>query len=153
MLQESGEPPWLRLQTVLKGLSKVLVRRLKVSFIGSHLHSSENPSPFGDDCWSARQNVVVQELRLLVSLAMAASTEECYPKVLPCMAMSSGRILIHYPTVGAEGDLLPLVGITGDRDPVQTLRLVEFVDHIFLLILEVHLREYHYNQRTSFILV
>ena len=106
-----------------------------------------------NDGWPARQHVVVQELRLLVSLAIAASTEECYPKVLPCMAVSSGRILIHYPTVGAKGDLLPLVGIIGDRDPVQTLRLVEFVDHIFLLILEVHLREYHCNQRTSLVLV
>ena len=55
--------------------------------------------------------MVVQELWLLVSLAIAASTEECYPKVLACMAVSSGRILVHYPTVGAEGDLLPLVGI------------------------------------------
>ena len=67
-----------------------------------------------NDCWPARQHVVVQELRLLVSLAIAASTEEGYPKVLPRMAMSSGHILIHYPTVGAEGDLLPLVGIMGD---------------------------------------
>ena len=67
-----------------------------------------------NDGWPARQHVVVQELRLLVSLAIAASTEECYPKVLPRMAVSSGRILIHYPTVGAEGDLLPLVGIIGD---------------------------------------
>ena len=106
-----------------------------------------------DDRWSARQHVVVQELWLLVSLTIAASTEECYPKVLPRMAMSGGCILICYPTVGAEGDLLPLVGIIGDRDPVQTLGLVEFVDHIFSLILEVHLREYHCNQRTSLISV
>ena len=97
--------------------------------------------------------MVVQELWLLVSLAIAASTEECYRKVLPRMAVSSGRILVHYPTVGAEGDLLPLVGIIGDKDPVQTLRLVEFVDHIFSLILEVHLRENHCNKRTSLILV
>ena len=67
------------------------------------------------------------------------------------MAMSSGRILIHYPTVGAEGYLLPLVGIVGDRDPVQTLRLMELVNYIFSLILEVHLREYHHNQRTGLI--
>ena len=106
-----------------------------------------------NDGWPARQHVVVQELQLLVSLAIAASTEECYPKVLPDMAVSSGRILVHYPTVGAEGDLLPLVGIIGDRDLVQTLGLVEFVDHIFSLVLEVHLWEYHCNQRTSLILV
>ena len=59
--------------------------------------------------------MVVQELWLLVSLAIAASTEECYPKVLPCMAVSSGHILVHYLTVGTEGDLLPLVGIIGDE--------------------------------------
>ena len=65
--------------------------------------------------------------------------------------MSGGRILVHYPTVGAEGDLLPLVGIIGDRDLVQTLGLVEFVDHIFSLILEIHLGEYHRNQGTGLI--
>ena len=68
------------------------------------------------------------------------------------MAVSSGRILVHYPTVGAEGDLLPLVGIIGDRDLVQTLRFVEFVDHISLFILEVHLQENHCNKRTGLIL-
>ena len=55
--------------------------------------------------------MVVQELWLLINLAIVASTEECYPKMLPHMAVSSGHILVHYPTVGAEGDLLPLVGI------------------------------------------
>ena len=106
-----------------------------------------------NDGWPARQHVVVQELRLLVSLAIAAYTEECYPKVLPRMAVSSGLILGHNPTVGAEGNLLPLVGILGDRDPVQTHGLVEFVDDIFSLILEVHLRENHCNKRTGLILV
>ena len=85
-----------------------------------------------DDGWLASQHVVV-------NLAIAAPTEEGYPKVLPHMAESSGRVLIHYPTVGAEGDLLPLVGVIRDGDPVQTLRLVEFVDHILPFILEVHL--------------
>ena len=83
-----------------------------------------------DDGQSAGQHVVVQEQWFLVNLAITASTEECYPKVLPCMAESSGRVLVHYPTVGAEGDLLPLVGVIRDGDPVQTLGLVEFVDHI-----------------------
>ena len=106
-----------------------------------------------NDGWLARQHVVLQELQLLVSLAIAASTEECYPKVLPRMVVSSGCILIHNPTIGAEGDLLPLVGIVGDRDLVQTLGLVEFVDHIFSLILEVHLWENHCNKRTGPILV
>ena len=106
-----------------------------------------------DDGWLAGQHVVVQELWFLVNLAITASTEECYPKVLPHMAESSGHVLIHYPTLGAEGDLLPLVGVIRDGDPVQTLELVEFVDHILPLILEVHLREYHCDQRTSLILV
>ena len=106
-----------------------------------------------DDGHPARQHVVVQELWFLINLAITASTEECYPKVLPHMAEGSGHFLIHYPTVGAEGDLLPLVGAIRDGDLVQTLGLVEFVDHILPLILEVHLREYHCDRRTSLILV
>ena len=106
-----------------------------------------------DDSHSARQHVVIQELWFLVNLAITASTEECYPKVLPHMAESSGRVLFHYPTVRAEGDLLPLVGVIRDGDPIQALRLVEFVDHILQLILKVQLREYHCDQRTSLILV
>ena len=88
-----------------------------------------------DDSWLARQHVVIQELWFLVNLAITASTEECYPKVLPRMAESSGCVLVHYPTVGAEGDLLSLVGVIRDGDPIQTLGLVEFVDHILPLVL------------------
>ena len=106
-----------------------------------------------DDGRPARQHVVIEELWFLVNLAITASTEECYPEVLPRMAESSGRVLVHYPTVGAEGDLLPLVGVIRDGDLIQTLGLVEFVDHILPLVLKVHLREYHCNQRTSLILV
>ena len=83
-----------------------------------------------DDGRPARQHVVVQESGLLVDLAIAASTEECYPKVFLHVAVSSGCVLFHNPTVGAEGYLLLLVGVIGDGDPVQTLRLVEFVDNI-----------------------
>ena len=91
----------------------------------------------------ARQHVVVQELGFLVDLAVTASTEERYPEVLPCMAVSSSYVLIHYPTVGAECDLLPLVGVIQDGDTIQALGLVELVDHILPLILKVHLREDH----------
>ena len=70
-----------------------------------------------------------------------ASTEECHPKVLSCMGMSSCSVLIHYPTVGAEGDLLSLIRVIGDRDLVQTLWFVELVDHVFSIILKFHLRE------------
>ena len=106
-----------------------------------------------DDSWLARQHVVIQELWFLVNLAVTASTEECYSEVLPRMAESSGCVLIHYPTVGAEGDLLPLVGVIRDGDPIQALGLVEFVDHILPLLLKVHLREDHCDNRTSLILV
>ena len=76
--------------------------------------------PF-EDCWSAGLHVSEQGLWSLVNLAVTASTEECHPKVLPRMGVSSCCVLIHYPTVGAEGDLLSLIGVIGDRDPVQTL--------------------------------
>ena len=106
-----------------------------------------------DDGRLARQHVVIQELWFLVNLAVTASTEECYSEVLPRMAESSGCVLIHYPTVGAECDLLPLVGVIRDGDPIQALGLVEFVDHILPLVLKVHLREDHGDKRTSLILV
>ena len=47
-------------------------------------------------------HVLGEVLWHLVQLAIAASTEECDPKVLLCMVISSGRILVHYPTVQAE---------------------------------------------------
>ena len=97
--------------------------------------------------------MVVQELGFLVDLAVTVSTEERYSEVLPCMAESSSGVLIHYPTVGAECDLLPLVGVIRDGDPIQALRLVELVDHILPLILKVHLRKDHYDKGTDLILV
>ena len=106
-----------------------------------------------DDGRPARQHVVIQELWFLVNLAVTASTEECYSDVLPHMAESSGCVLVHYPTVGAECDLLPLVGVIRDGDPIQALGLMEFVDHILPLILKIHLREDHCDKRTNLILV
>ena len=100
-----------------------------------------------DDGQPASQHVVIQELGFLLNLVVTASTEECYSEVLPYMAESSGRVLVHYPTVGAESDPFPLVGVMRDGDPVQALRLVELVDHI------LPLGEYHRDQRTSLILV
>ena len=69
------------------------------------------------------------------------------------MAVSSSSVLIHYPTVGAECDLLPLVGVIRDGDLIQALRLVELVDHILPLVLKVHLREDHGDKGTDLILV
>ena len=100
-----------------------------------------------NDGQPARQHVVVQELGFLVNLAITASTEECHSEVLPCMAESSSCVLVHYPTVGAECDLLPLVGVIQDGDPIQALGLVELVDHILPLVLKVHLREDHCDKR------
>ena len=67
------------------------------------------------------------------------------------MAESSGCVLIHYPRVGAECDLLPLVGVVQDGDPVQALGFVELVNHILPLILKVHLGEYHHDQGVSLV--
>ena len=106
-----------------------------------------------NDGWPARQHVVVQELGFLVDLAVTASTEEHYSEVLPHMAESSSGVLIHYPTVGAECDLLPLVGVMRDGDLILALGLVELVDHILPLVLKVHLREDHYDKGTDLILV
>ena len=97
--------------------------------------------------------MVVQELGFLVDLAVTASAEECYSEVLPHMAVSSSCVLVHYPTVGAECDLLPLVGVIRDGDPIQALGLVKLVDHILPLILKVHLREDHGDKGTGLILV
>ena len=50
--------------------------------------------------------------------------------MLPRMAMSGGSVLIHYPAVGAEGELLPLVVPMVDGYPRQGLGLMELADHI-----------------------
>ena len=50
----------------------------------------------------AALHMLGEVLWCLVQFAIAASTEECDPEVLPCMAISSGRILLHYPAVRAE---------------------------------------------------
>ena len=97
--------------------------------------------------------MVVQELGFLVDLAVTASTEERYSKVLPRMAESSSGVFVHYPTVGAECDLLPLVGVIRDGDLIQALGLVQLVDHILPLILKVHLRGDHCDKGTDLILV
>ena len=106
-----------------------------------------------NDGQPVRQHVVVQELGFLVNLAVTASTEECYSEMPPHMAESSSCVLVHYPTVRAECDLLPLVGVIQDGDLIQGLGLVELVDHILPLVLKVHLREDHCGKRTSLILV
>ena len=61
------------------------------------------------------------------------------PQMLPRMTISSGRVLVHYATVGTECDLLPLVVIIIDGPLSQALHLVELVNHILLFILKLHI--------------
>ena len=72
------------------------------------------------------KNTGIQSVQAdLIGRTYPPSTKECYPKVLPHMAVSSGRILIHYPTVRAEGDLLPLVCI------IEGIYSIQQVSYIF----------------------
>ena len=66
----------------------------------------------------------------LVQFAIAASTEECDPLVLPRVAISGDRIFIHYPTIRAERYLLSLIFAIIDGHPRQAIGLMELVNHI-----------------------
>ena len=71
-------------------------------------------------------------LRCLVQFGVAASTEECDPEVLPCMTISGGSVLVHYPTVRAERYLLSLIFTIIDGHSRQAIGLMELVNHILL---------------------
>ena len=60
--------------------------------------------------------------------------------MLPRMTIGGDSVLVHYPTVGAEGELLPLVVPIIDGHPRQAVGLVELEDHILPLRLEHHAR-------------
>ena len=60
--------------------------------------------------------------------------------MLPCMTIGGDSVLVHYPAVGAEGELLPLVVPVIDGHPRQAVSLVELEDHILPLQLECHAR-------------
>ena len=66
----------------------------------------------------------------LVQFAIAASTKECDPWVLPCVAISGGSIFVHYPTVQAERYLFLLILAIIDGHPRQAIGLVKLVNHI-----------------------
>ena len=66
--------------------------------------------------------------------------------MLPRMAKSGGRVLIHHSTVWTESYLLPLVVVIIDGHPCQTFRLVEPVDHILPFTLKRHVRGYYSYQ-------
>ena len=60
--------------------------------------------------------------------------------MLPRMTIGSDSVLVHYPAVGAEGELFPLVVPVIDGHPRQAVGLVELEDHILPLRLERHAR-------------
>ena len=62
--------------------------------------------------------------------------------MLPRMAISSGRIFVHYAAIRAERYLLLLVLAIIDGYPSQALGLVELVNHILSFILKQHVRRY-----------
>ena len=78
----------------------------------------------------AALHMLGEVLWCLVQFTIAASTEECDPQVLPCMAISGGSIFIHHPTVRAERYLLSLIFTIIDGHPRQAIGLVKLVNHI-----------------------
>ena len=85
-------------------------------------------------------------LRCLVELAVAATTEESYPQMLPCMTIGCGRVLVHHARLLAECYLLSLVFIILDGHPGQAFHLVEPMNHILLFILKWHIWGYNSYQ-------
>ena len=69
------------------------------------------------------------------------------------MAMASQIILIHYPTVGAECDLLLSIGVRVDGHPIEALSLVEFRDDWSSLLIKVILGEDDCDQRARLLLL
>ena len=86
-------------------------------------------------------------LRRLVELAIAATTEEGYPQVLPHMTIGCGRVLVHHTTIWAERYLLLLVVVIIDGHPDQAFRFVEPVNRVLSLILKWHIWGYDSYQR------
>ena len=87
-------------------------------------------------------HVIEEMLRRLVELAVAATTEEGYPQMLPHMTIDCGRVLIHHVTIWAECYLLSLVVVIIDGHPGQAFHLVEPVNHILPFILKWHIWGY-----------
>ena len=86
--------------------------------------------------------MVEEMLWRLVELAVAATTEEGYPQMLPCMTIGCGGVLIHHATIWAECYLLSLVFIIIDGHLGQAFCLVELVNHIPPFILEWYIWGY-----------
>ena len=62
--------------------------------------------------------------------------------MLPRMAISGGRILVHYTTIRTEYYLLLLVLTIIDGHTGQALGFMELVNHILSFILKRHIRRY-----------
>ena len=86
--------------------------------------------------------MVEEMLWHLVELAIAATTEEGYPQMLPRMTIGCGRVLVHHATIWAKCYLLSLVVIIIDGHPGQAFRLVKLVNHILPFILKRHIWRY-----------
>ena len=86
--------------------------------------------------------MVEEMLQCLVELAVAATTEEGYPQMLPSMTIGGGRVLVHHATIWAECYLLSLVVVIIDGHLGQAFCLVELVNHILLFILKWHIWGY-----------
>ena len=62
--------------------------------------------------------------------------------MLPCVAISSGSIFVHYPAIQAERYLLSLIFAIIEGHPGQANGLMELENHILLFGLEQHVRRY-----------
>ena len=124
------EPLKLRLQSILCGQEAGVVALLLIPPT-----SSRTLRPV-HDAWAAALHMVEEMLWCLVKLAVAATTEEGYPQMLPRMTISGGRVFVHHATIWAERYLLSLVVIIIDQHPGQALGLVELVNHILPFILK-----------------
>ena len=67
--------------------------------------------------------MVEEMLRCLVELAIAATTEEGYPQMLPRMTIGCGGVLVHHTTIWAERYLLSLVVVIIEGHTGQAIRL------------------------------
>ena len=94
-----------------------------------------------NNCQLTGLPVHIQGLRSLVDLTIATSAEVCQPEMLPRVTVGGGSILIHHPTIGAEGDLLSRMSVQGDRYSVQTLGFVDLGNNEFLVEVELYLGE------------
>ena len=124
------EPLKLRLQSVLCGQEVGAVALLLIPPT-----SSRTLRPV-HDAWVAALHMMGEMLRHLVNLAIAATTEEGYPQMVPRMTISGGRVFVHHATIWAECYLLSLVFVIIDGHPGQALGLVELVNHILPFILK-----------------